>query len=374
MKPKIMLTAGGTGGHLFPAQALACELKRRGYGVELITDSRADKYGSAFPADNVHLVKSDTIRGKNPISLAKTAIKLGLGTLQAMKAIRAAKPAAIVGFGGYPTFPPMFAGRLLSVPSILHEANAVMGRANRMLAKGATAVATSFPLKTLPADLAAKATMTGNPLRDNVIAVCGQTYNAPEKGGAFHLLVFGGSQGARVFSQILPAALKLMAPEDREQLVVVQQARPEDLEGLESSYREMGVAAQVASFFTDLPERIAAAHLVISRSGAGTVCELAAIGRPSILVPLPGALDNDQGMNANVLAEAGGAWPIPQKELDPQRLARELKELMDNPGRLAQAAHAAQAQGAPEAVQRLADLTETLVGAAPATEQKEIAS
>ncbi len=136
MKPKIMLTAGGTGGHLFPAQALAGELQRRGYGVELITDSRADKYGSAFPADKVHLVKSDTIRGRNPISLAKTAIKLGLGTLQAMKIIRAAKPAAMVGFGGYPTFPPMFVGRMLGVPTILHEANAVMGRANRMLAKG----------------------------------------------------------------------------------------------------------------------------------------------------------------------------------------------------------------------------------------------
>ncbi|SDR35783.1 undecaprenyldiphospho-muramoylpentapeptide beta-N-acetylglucosaminyltransferase [Pseudovibrio sp. Tun.PSC04-5.I4] len=374
MKPKIMLTAGGTGGHLFPAQALAGELMRRGYGVELITDSRADRYGSAFPADKVHLVKSDTIRSKNPISLVKTAIKLGLGTLQAMKAIRAAKPAAIVGFGGYPTFPPMFAARLLGVPSILHEANAVMGRANRMLAKGARSVATSFPLQSLPADLAAKAVMTGNPLRDNVIAVCGHAYNSPEEGGAFHLLVFGGSQGARVFSQVLPEALKLMAPEDRERLVIVQQTRPEDLDAVEAAYREMGVAAQVASFFTDLPERIAAAHLVISRSGAGTVCELAAIGRPSILVPLPSALDNDQGRNAEVLAEVGGAWPIAQKELDPQRLAFELKELMDNPGRLVLAAQAALAQGAPHAVQRLADLTETLVGSVPTTTKKEATS
>ncbi len=371
MKPTIMLTAGGTGGHLFPAQALAGELKRRGYGVELMTDSRADKYGSAFPADKVHLIRSDTIRSKSPLSLAKTAIKLGLGTLQAMKVIRTAKPAAIVGFGGYPTFPPMFAARVLGVPAILHEANAVMGRANKMLAKGARSVATTFPLKTLSADLAAKVVMTGNPLRDNVIAVCGQAYNAPEEGSAFHLLVFGGSQGATVFSQILPEALKLMAPEDRERLAIVQQARPADIEELEATYREMGVAAHVATFFTDLPERIAAAHLVVSRSGAGTVCELAAIGRPSILVPFPGAIDNDQGQNARWLAEASGALAIPQKELDPQRLARELKELMDNPGGLAKAAEAARTLGAPEAVQRLADLTEHLVGVVPANTQKE---
>ncbi|WP_310619087.1 undecaprenyldiphospho-muramoylpentapeptide beta-N-acetylglucosaminyltransferase [Flexibacterium corallicola] len=365
MKPKILLTAGGTGGHLFPAQALAQELGRRGYAVELLTDERADKYGSAFPAEKVHLIESETIRGRNPLNLAKTLFKLLKGTLQAYKIIRSSNATVIIGFGGYPTFPPMFAARLARLPSILHEANSVMGRANRMLAKGVSALATTFELKQLEPALKAKAVTTGNPLRDNVLAVSNVAYHTPEVGGSFHLLVTGGSQGARFFSQVMPQTLGLLTSEERSRLAIVQQCRPEDLERVEATYRELGIAAQLAPFFKDLPAHISAAHLVLSRAGATTVCELAAIGRPSILVPLPGAIDNDQGNNAKVLEEAGGAWSIAQKDLSPQRLAEELRRLMGSPETLSAAAQAAKTKGQPDAVSRLADLVEDVAAMPP---------
>ncbi|MDD7910320.1 undecaprenyldiphospho-muramoylpentapeptide beta-N-acetylglucosaminyltransferase [Pseudovibrio exalbescens] len=374
MKPTIMLTAGGTGGHLFPAQALAGELTRRGYRVELMTDERADKYGSAFPADEVHLIESDTLRGRNPIKLFKTALKLGLGTLQARKIIKRKNPLAMVGFGGYPTFPPMFAASLAGVPTILHEANAVMGRANRLLAKRATKVATSLPMKALPQELAGKAVMTGNPLRDNVIAVTGVPYMAPEAGGPFHLLVFGGSQGARFFSQVLPEALRLLGPDERARFAIVQQCRAEDLASVEEAYRSLGIAAQLETFFQDLPQRMADAHLVVSRSGASTLCELAAIGRPSILVPYPGALDNDQGNNAKLLEVAGAAWPVRQSELSAERLAQMLRDLMAHPEKLQAAAEAAKSEGRPDAVQRLADLVEQVSRGAEAPVGEEVTS
>lgn len=360
MKTKIMLCAGGTGGHLFPAEALADELTKRGYAIELMSDERADKYGSAFPADQIHIIKSDTLRGRNPLKLLKTAVKLGLGTLQAWKIMRTKKPKVLVGFGGYPTFPPMFAARLAGVPTILHEANAVMGRANRMLARGASGVATAFDLP-LPQNLQHKAMVTGNPLRPNVRDVLGAPYDAPVPAGPFHLLVFGGSQGARVFSQVVPEALALLAPEERARLAVVQQARAEDLPSVEARYRELGVAAQLAPFFADLPAHIAASHLVICRSGAGTVCELAAIGRPALLVPFPGALDNDQGLNADVLVQAGGARKVPQAQFSAQALAGQLKEFLAQPQQLADAAAGAKSAGQLEAERKLADFAETLI-------------
>lgn len=366
MKPTIMLTAGGTGGHLFPALALASELKRRGYDIELMTDERADKYGSAFPADKVHLIESATLGKKHPVAILRTLWKLFKGTLQSLKVIRQAKPKVIVGFGGYPTFPPMFAARLNGLTSILHEANGVMGRSNKMLAANVNAVATTFELTNVDKEIQKKSHDTGNPLRDNVLAVCNRAYAAPEADGAFHLLVFGGSQGATVFSQVLPEAIKLMTQEERERLAIVQQCRPADLAEVEAAYKELGIAVQLAPFFTDLPERIAEAHLVISRSGASTVCELAAIGRPSLLVPFPGALDNDQGVNASMLADVDAALMVKQKELTAERLLAELRALMAEPQKLAHMAQAAKAKGRPDAVLRLADLTEQVAGLKPA--------
>lgn len=360
MSKSILLTAGGTGGHLFPAQALASELGRRGWRVELATDERADQYGQAFPAEKVHIIASETLRSKSPVSITRTVFSLLRGTLQARAAIRELKPRAVVGFGGYPTFPPMFAARLTRTPSILHEANGVMGRANRMLAKGVTAIATSVPLKGLASDLAAKVVETGNPVRDAVVAAAGKAYPVRDADGPFHLLVFGGSQGARFFSDLMPEALKLVPDDLRKRLKLVQQCRPEDLDRVKAAYDVLGVEVVLDAFFQDMPDQIAASHLVICRSGASSVSELTVLGRPSILVPLPHALDQDQSANAGGLEQAGAAWPIRQADLTPERMAKELERLMQAPETLAKAAEAALRLGKPDAVKRLADLVEQI--------------
>lgn len=354
----ILLAAGGTGGHLFPAESLAAELGRRGHAVELATDERADKYGRAFPARAVNIIHSATFKGRDPLSLLRTATALGLGTLEAWRLIGRIRPAVVVGFGGYPTFPPMIAAQLRGLPTVLHEQNAVMGRANRALAGRVTRIALSFPGTAKLGAAAGRAVHTGNPVRDMVISAARVPYAMPSLDGEFRLLVFGGSQGARFFSEVLPPALEKLAPELRARLNLVQQARAEDADAVKAAYARSGVRAEVAPFFVDLPARIAAAHLVVCRSGASSVGELAVIGRPSILVPLPGALDQDQAANAAVLEAAGGAWPIRQDELTPERLAAELTKAMADPEQLADAAAAAMAAGKADAVARLADLVE----------------
>jgi UDP-N-acetylglucosamine--N-acetylmuramyl-(pentapeptide) pyrophosphoryl-undecaprenol N-acetylglucosamine transferase len=272
------------------------------------------------------------------------------------------KPGAVVGFGGYPTFPPLKAAGLRGVPTALHEQNAVLGRANRMLAKGVTRIATSFETtRLLGPELQAKATLTGNPVRSAVIDAARRAYAKPQPAGPIELVVFGGSQGARFFSEVLPPALALLPAEVRGRLNVVQQARAEDVDGVVAAYRDAGIRAEVAAFFRDLPQRMAGAHLVIARSGASTVAELAVIGRPSILVPLPHALDNDQLQNALRLAESGAAWCIEQKDISPARLAGDIGALLGDPDRLAAAATAAKRLGRPDAVGRLADLVEALM-------------
>ncbi|MCE1236818.1 MAG: undecaprenyldiphospho-muramoylpentapeptide beta-N-acetylglucosaminyltransferase [Hyphomicrobiales bacterium] len=358
MGDTILLAAGGTGGHLFPAEALAAELGRRGHVVELATDERADRYGREFPARAVNIVSSATFKGRNPAALALTALRLARGVLQAWRLIGRIRPKAVVGFGGYPTFPPLFAAQLRGVPTILHEQNAVMGRANRALATRVTRIALSFPATSLLGDFAAKAVETGNPVRDMVISAARVPYEPPALDGAFRLLVFGGSQGARFFSELLPPAVEALAPDLKARLVVVQQARPEDLAAVRLGYERVGVQAEVEPFFIDLPARIAAAHLVVCRSGASSVTELSVIGRPSILVPLPGSLDQDQAANAAHLERAGGAWTIRQSELTSARLAEELTKAMTDPEQLTEAAAAARGAGRPDAVARLADLVE----------------
>jgi UDP-N-acetylglucosamine--N-acetylmuramyl-(pentapeptide) pyrophosphoryl-undecaprenol N-acetylglucosamine transferase len=355
--PLVILAAGGTGGHLFPAEALASALKKRGVEVELATDERATRYGHEFPARRTHIIPSATIRGRDPFSLAKTAAMLGLGAAKALLMLRRARPVAVVGFGGYPTLPPVLAATLRKVPTVIHDANAVMGRANKMLAPRVTAIATSFrDVVAADAALAAKATMTGNPVRPAVVAAAAQPYPAANADGAIKLLVFGGSQGARVMADIVPPAIEQLAPEVRAKLAIVQQARPEDDERVAGTYRRLGVTAEVAPFFTDLPARIAASHLIVSRSGASTVAELAVIGRPAILVPLPHALDQDQLANATVLAEAGGAIVLKQDDFTPARLAQELTALAAHRDKLAAMAAGAKSAGAIDAADRLADL------------------
>ena len=358
----VLLAAGGTGGHLFPAQALAEELARRGIPVDLATDMRGDRYGTGFPARSIHRLPSATLASKSPVAMVRTAVLLSRGLIDAFKILGQIKPRVVVGFGGYPTFPPLKAAGLRGIPTLLHEQNAVLGRANKMLAKGVTGIATSFAAtKYLSPDLVGKSRLTGNPVRSSVIEAARRPFLRPSSDGRLSLLVFGGSQGARYFSEAVPPALALLPMEIRHRLEVVQQARAEDAEAVAAAYRASGIAAEVSHFFSDLPERMAKSQLVVARSGASTVAELTVIGRPAILVPLPHALDNDQLQNASRLAESGAAWCIEQKDLSPQRLAHDIGTLLVGGEALATAADAAKKLGRPDAVGRLADLTEELM-------------
>jgi UDP-N-acetylglucosamine--N-acetylmuramyl-(pentapeptide) pyrophosphoryl-undecaprenol N-acetylglucosamine transferase len=353
----VLVAAGGTGGHLFPAEALAAALARRNVAVGLLTDARAAKHAGSFSPEAVHVIPSATIRGRDPLALTKTASLLGYGLLKAWLMLPRLRPAIVVGFGGYPTIPPLLAASLRGIPTLIHEQNAVMGRANRMLAPRVRAIATGFVgvLAGHPA-LAGKATHTGNPVRPAVIAAAATAYPPLGADGPLRLLVFGGSQGARVMADIVPPAIEKLEPRLRSRIHIVQQARDDDLPRVRDTYAKLQVACEVAPFFNDLPARMAASHLVVSRSGASTVAELSAIGRPGILVPLPHALDQDQRANAGVLMDAGGAIRLDQAEFTPERLAAEITALAAEPHRLATMAAAAKAAGAIDAADRLADL------------------
>ena len=364
MPKPILLSAGGTGGHLFPAFALAEELTRRGRIVDVVTDERGDRYGTGFPGRAMHHVPSATMASKSPIAMAGTVATLGRGVLAARSLLKKLNPSVVVGFGGYPTFPPLLAARMAGIPSLIHEANAVMGRANRMLVKRVTALAASWEgTKNIPESELGKVRVTGNPVRDAVIAASTTPYPILTHDGDVRLLVFGGSQGARYFSDTVPPALSALPDAARRRLRVTQQCREEDLERVRAAYADCGISAELAPFFKDLPSRMAQSHLVIARAGASSVSELTVLGRPSILVPLPHALDNDQLTNATRLAEAGAAWCMEQKNLTPQRLATEIMALSDSPDRLMAAAAAAKRAGKPDAVKKLADLVEQLAGA-----------
>src|SRR5580693_2714723 len=330
--PLILLAAGGTGGHLFPAEALGVELIKRGYRVRLATDDRALRYSGLFTRDMIDVVASETARGRNPLQLAYATLTLAAGTLGALRRIRREKPLAVIGFGGYPTLPPLIAARFAGVPGIIHDANAVLGRANRFLARHVRAIATSLPgvLDRDPA-LSAKTTTVGTPMRPAVLAAAATTYAAPETNGPLRLLVVGGSQGARIMSDIVPGAIERLEPALWSRLILTQQVRGEDMARVRAVYDRLKINTELAPFFSDLPARLASSHLVVSRSGAGTVAELGAIGRPSILVPLPGSIDQDQFANAGVLAQAGGGLRIPQADFTPDRLAAEISALAAEP-------------------------------------------
>ena len=360
-KAPVVIAAGGTGGHLFPAEALAQELARRGRPIVLITDTRGKAFTDSFPAHETIGVSAATFAGKGiggRIS-AVGAILRGVG--EARRELKRLKPQAVVGFGGYPAFPAMAAAILERVPCCIHEQNAVLGRVNRFIAPMATVIASSFPvLHALPKRAAARVVVTGNPVRDAVIARAGAPYPVPGHLGPLQLLVFGGSQGAKVFSELVPEAVAKLDPHLRARLNVVQQARPDDKAAVEDAYAKAGIAAEVAPFFKDLPERMARAHLVISRGGAGTVCELAAIGRPALIVPLPSAMDDHQTVNASFLAQVGAAIAVSQKTLTAASLAGQLADLFEHPEKLIAAAEAARRLGRPDATRALADVVENL--------------
>ena len=357
-KGTILLAAGGTGGHLFPAEALSHELIARGWAVHLATDSRAERYAGTFPAAAIHAIPSATIGSKNPVAVARAFWTIWRGGQEAGRVIAQIKPGAVVGFGGYPTLPPVWAATRRNVPTLVHEQNAVMGRANRALAARVTAIAGGF----FPASgqHAVKIVETGNPVRPAVLEAANTAYRASAEGEPFHLLVFGGSQGAQFFSDAIPAAIALLPQELRSRLRVTQQAREEDRQRTIDAYAKLGVQAVISPFFTDMAQRMAKAQLVISRSGASTVSEIATIGRPAMLVPYPHALDHDQAANAAALERAGGAEVCPQSGLSPQVIAEKLTAYMTDASRSTQMAQAARSVGKPNATQLLADLVEAI--------------
>ncbi|WP_312797546.1 undecaprenyldiphospho-muramoylpentapeptide beta-N-acetylglucosaminyltransferase [Tianweitania sp.] len=370
LKGTILLAAGGTGGHLFPAEALAHELGARGWDVHLVTDTRAGRYSGTFPAVATHQVSASTFGSKNPIALSRAIWTIWSGVRQSTVLINKLKPKAVIGFGGYPTLPPLYAASRRGVPTLVHEQNAVMGRANKGLAARVSGIAGGF----LPENSgvhAGKTVVTGNPVRPAVITAAARPFNLPGLDDPFRLLVFGGSQGAQFFSDAVPAALALLPEALRKRLSVVQQARAEDEDRVRDAYDKLGMTVEVSPFFNDMAERIADAHLVISRSGASTVSEVAVIGRPAILVPYPHALDHDQAANAAALAASGGAEVHQQATLTPQRIADLIADRMQDPQALAVMASAARSAGKPNAASLLADFAEAIASGQTAAQFKQ---
>lgn len=369
-KDTIMLAAGGTGGHLFPAEALAHELATLGFAIHLITDHRAERYAGTFPAEKIHVVRSATIGSRNPVKVASSLWQLWSGMREARALMREVMPKAVVGFGGYPTVPPLVAASRLRIPTVIHEQNAVMGRANKALAARVSAIAGGF-LPETDGRYAKKTVTTGNPVRPAVLEAAEIPYAASGSADPFRLVVFGGSQGAQYFSKVVPAAVALLEPELQSRLHVTQQARPEDLDGTRTAMARFDLTAEISPFFTDMAGRIAAAHLLVCRSGASTVSEIAVIGRPSILVPYPFALDHDQAANAAALAETGAARVVPQAELTAEALAAFIRDAMNNPESMAAMATSARAAGKPDAARLLAKMVEAIASGQTIAQFKE---
>lgn len=352
-----MIAAGGTGGHLFPAQALADVLAGRGWRIVLATDERATSLAEGFTAESQVFLPSATLAPGRPAAIPRVAGTLARGVLLARATLQRLDPAVVVGFGGYPSLPAMLAAISQRRRTVIHEQNAVSGRANRLLAPRTTAIACAFPtlLKASPRSRA-RAVVVGNPVRAEIRALAAIPYEPPSN--EIRLLVTGGSQGARLLSDLVPRAVAALPESLRRRLSVQQQTRAECLEAAARVYSEASVEAEIATFFGDMARRLAGAHLVIGRAGASTVSEIAVAGRPSILAPLRIALDDDQGQNARVLADVGAARVIGENDLSPELLATVLATLLADPPMLARMAAAARAVAKPDAAERLADLVE----------------
>ncbi len=360
----IVIAAGGTGGHLFPAEALAAELLARGERIALMTDQRSTAFDSpAFANAERFVLHGAGLSGRGALAAGRGALALVAGTLQARRLLRRLSAAAVVGFGGYPSVPPLLAALTMlgrRPVAVLHEQNAVLGRANRMLAPRADALAVSYAA-TAQVPPGSRVEVLGNPVRPALAALAGGEY--PSTAGALRLLVLGGSLGARVFADVVPAAIAALPEALRARLLVTQQCRAEDLARVREAYAAAGVPAELSPFFSDVAPRLANAHLVVARAGAGTLAELACAGRPSILVPLPHAIDDHQSANARALAEAGAAQVVPQALFTSAALAEQLAAMLGDPRALARAALSAARLAQPDAAKRLADLVLSLMRA-----------
>ena len=353
----VALAAGGTGGHMFPAQALARELLARGSRVALITDRRGGGFGPDLPQVDTTCISAGALAGGGLLRKLRGAAQLTIGYFQARSALARLRADTVVGFGGYASVPATLAAAHRGLRVVLHEQNAVLGRANRLLAPRASAVATSFStVKGLQQTDQEKAVFTGNPVRPAIAALGRHPYPVAGPSDRIRLLVIGGSQGAQIFNTVVPAAIEALPEDVRQRLTVSQQVRGPATEDVQAVYAAAGIEAELAGFFEDMPERLRSAHLLVCRSGASTVAELAAAGRPAVLVPYPFAADDHQRANAEALAAAGGAWVIPQADLTAGDLMGRLKDLFTDPSALARAAAAARGFGRDGAAERLADL------------------
>lgn len=357
-----VLAAGGTGGHLIPAFALATELHQRGHHVALITDDR----GAAIPGKpdflTAHVLPAGRF-GKNPLGWPAAISAVLEGRAMALRLFETFAPSAIIGFGGYPALPALLAATAAKLPSVVHEQNAVLGRVNRLLAGRVDAIATAYErVDRLKPKHAAKVHLVGNPVRAEVLALREQDFPAFTDESLLRLLVTGGSQGARVLSEVVPDGLAMLPPALRQRLQVTQQCRPEDLDAVRKRYAEHDIPAELGTYFEDMHERLADAHLFIGRAGASTIAELTAVGRPAILVPLPIATDDHQAVNTREMAKAGGARMIRQEAFQPKELAKQIQAMAMNPQSLANAAHCAFNCGRPGAARDLADLLESMSG------------
>ena len=358
-RPHLVIAAGGTGGHMVPAHVLAEEMTARGYAISLITDERGLKYPGLFEGCPRHVVPSGSLSGINPIGWARALLSIRRGRAAARAIYRREHPVAVVGFGGYPTLPALLAAFAAHVPTIIHDSNTVLGRVNRTLAGRVNIIATAFPhIRRLAMRQGGKVALVGNPVRPEIVALRDRPFPATD--GELHLLVIGGSQGATILSEVVPAAVERLPAELRSRLRVTQQCRPEDLESVRAAYAAANVPADLATFLQDMPERLAKAHLVIARSGASTVSELAVAGRPAIFVPLPTSTDNHQVYNAQEMVDAGGAQMILQPDFTPDAVAAAITHFLGAPATLEAAAQAARSTGRPDAAAKLADIVEAL--------------
>jgi len=371
--PLILLAAGGTGGHMFPAEALAEALLRRGCRVVLCTDARGKGFGGRQPQVAEYRIASGGVAGKGTLVRLKNMTQLALGFAQSLILLRKLRPQVAVGFGGYPSVPPLLAARLTGARIVLHEQNATAGRANRFLARYAGKVALSFAqTRYLDALPTGKSVLTGNPVRPEIAALSDMPYRQPEPAQPFDLLVTGGSLGARLFGTLLPQAIATLPTATRARLRLVQQCRAEDMAATAAHYRALGLAVELQPFFSDMPARLAHAQLVICRAGASTVAELAAAGRPAIFIPLANAIDDHQRANAQEIVAQGGGWILMERAATPETLATLLGSLMSDSAALAKAAENARLLGRRDAAARLADavLSNLPQGTRPAANER----
>ncbi|HUG45098.1 MAG TPA: undecaprenyldiphospho-muramoylpentapeptide beta-N-acetylglucosaminyltransferase [Sphingomicrobium sp.] len=357
-----VLAAGGTGGHMVPAHALSVELVQRGHGVLVITDARGARIPGLFDKIPVHVLPAGRL-GRSPMALARAALSVARGRAEAKQIYRDHPPQAVIGFGGYPALPALLAARARRIPTVLHEQNAVLGRVNRLLAGRASAIATAYSqIDRLKPQYRDRIVVVGNPVRDAVVKVGEMPFPSFDETAPLKILVTGGSQGARILGQVVPAGLGLLEPPLRRRLRVVQQCRPDDIEEIRARYADLDIPAELSTYILDMPDKLAEAHLVIARAGASTIAELTAAGRPAILVPFAAATDDHQAANAREMTSAGGARPIPEKEFTPEALAHQVEAIALDPEALADAAARSLSVGRPHAARDLADLVERVGG------------